>query len=183
MSVGLLRLMRESQRQLFAVRLPLAGGEDPGNIVLFLGEDNPQSARPAHQLLDYPPNCAGHRLRGAILRVPSDAYLSCWRGNLCTPAWSERQAAETAAHVFDGEAPWRVVVMLGRKVARVMAGTRLVPDMPPFARRTRGDLTFVSLPHPSGRCRDWNDAKSYERALAAIRAAAPALPWGSEPWI
>lgn len=170
-----------AQYQLFAAREPIAGNGDPGNRILFLGEDNPQSTLREHQLFDHPPYCAGHRLRSAILRVPRSVYLSCWRGNLCSPAWSEMQAAETASQVFDGYATWRVVVMLGRKVARVMAKTHLVPAMRPFSRRACGSITFVSLPHPSGQCRDWNEARAYTRALAAMRSAAPSVAWGSEP--
>lgn len=147
---------------------------------MFLGEDNPQSALPEHRLFDHPPRVAGHRLREVILRIPSDLYLACWRGNLCCPSWSEEQAAATAPMVLDAGAPWRVVVMLGRKVVRVMTKAHGLPEMLPFTQHARGDVTLVSLPHPSGLCREWNNAGSYERAIATMRLAAPAFPWGSE---
>jgi hypothetical protein len=167
------------EQRSFAARAPL-GEQDRGREILFLGEDNPQSALPEHRLFDHPPRCAGHRLREAILRIPSDLYLACWRGNLCCPSWSEEQASEIAPRVLDADAPWKVVVMLGRKVARVMTRALSLPEMLPFTRHACGDVTLVSFPHPSGRCREWNSAVAYERAIATMRHAAPSFPWGSE---
>jgi hypothetical protein len=71
-------------------------------------------------------------------------------------------------------------VMLGRRVARVMTRAHALPEMLPFTRHARGDVTLVSFPHPSGRCRDWNSAGSYDRAIATLRHAAPGFPWGCE---
>jgi hypothetical protein len=53
-------------------------------------------------------------------------------------------------------------------------------EMLPFATRACGDVTLVTFPHPSGRCREWNSAGAYERAIATLRHAAPSFPWGSE---
>ena len=70
--------------------------------------------------------------------------------------------------------------MLGRKVVRVMTKTNALPEMLPFATRACGDVTLVSFPHPSGRCREWNSATAYEQAIATLRLVAPSFPWGSE---
>jgi hypothetical protein len=42
-----------------------------------------------------------------------------------------------------------------------------------------GYRTYVGLPHPSGRCRVWNEEESLECARRFLRQAAPNRPWGT----
>lgn len=152
--------------------------------ILFVGEDNPQSHLLIHTLVDYPFGCAGHRLRGSILELPSELYLACWRMNLCAEPnlrehgyqdghW-KKKVAETVFYrdVLDQKAPWQLVVLLGSKVRGASGFTSLVGS---FDTLLSNDRTFVTLPHPSGRCREWND---YQRARKILRQYTT-LPIGS----
>jgi hypothetical protein len=57
----------------------------------------------------------------------------------------------------------------------------------PYTRKivqTPGNFTVHSgqllyLPHPSGRCRIWNQAASVHRARALVATYAPGFPWGT----
>lgn len=172
--------------------------EDVECPVLFVGEDNPQSADPRHALYPYPVGCAGYNLAEKITGVGSAHHIATWRTNLCNPTWSAPKARERARELIYAEGvPWRVIIMLGRKVAgafaEVSGGAQddLEPHVPaqPFTtarvlRRVcqhpgpgRADLdwtTLVSLPRPSGRCREWNSPNCVQRARALLAHAAPA---------
>lgn len=175
------------EEHLGACRESLEDG-DRGCRVLLLGEDNPQSASPEHALYDYPPNCAGERLRRLILDIPSDRYLSIWRTNLCNPTWSEQIARRRALELALDDT-WDTIIMVGRKVARAMASvdrTRLSKanqdPLEPFEvspRYFRGDtgrwVQLVSLPHPSGRNLIWNNPDARETARRIVRDVAPEL--------
>lgn len=170
--------------------------EHEGCRVLLLGEDNPQSSEPEHALYDYPEGCAGHRLRSRIFGLSSAAYLALWRTNLCNPTWSTPAARERAKQLLELKtAPWDTIVLLGSKVAKIVG----YPQMPPFsscrlrldtdgARFDRfgdafapepGEHQLIYLPHPSGRCREWNDPASYGRARMLMRACVPEINWGA----
>lgn len=147
--------------------------------IILVGEDNPLSAEPEFALYCYPPGCAGYRLR-RILGLPQHQYLALHRTNLCASSgWSLREARRRAQLlVADPSAPWRVMVMLGRKVADAFGYDR------PFfthgiAPRTDGEMVLVSLPHPSGRNTCWNNGKLVLRAREILRELAPEVPWGS----
>jgi hypothetical protein len=152
--------------------------------VLLVGEDNPYSAAPENALFPYPIGCAGFNFAEKITGFGSSHQLATWRTNLCSPRWSAAAARERAlALVVTEGVPWRVIVMLGRKVAGAFAkGLEQMynppPEFAPFTktqmlRLTGHWITFVSLPHPSGRCPAWNDLASAPRARALLAAAAP----------
>jgi len=146
--------------------------------VVLIGEANPYGSAPEFALYCYPPGCAGYRLR-RILGLPQHKYLAIHRTNLCPTDWSTREARRRAQLlVADPSAPWRVLVMLGRKVADAFGYEK------PFfthdvATRTDGEMHLVSLPHPSGRNTVWNDGRLVTRAREILRELAPELPWGS----
>lgn len=162
--------------------------------VLLVGEDNPHSEDPRRALHFHPPGAAGDRLR-RILGLDKATYLSLWRVNLCVGRWSTLRARDRAGDLLlDVTAPWSVVVMLGAKVASACGyphglmtcahATVRVEEVEygeaGWVRQAAdGEFMAVSLPHPSGRCRVWNDASSAERARMTMRAVAPELPWGS----
>ena len=51
--------------------------------------------------------------------------------------------------------------------------------MPPFTvgEECAGQF-LVSLPHPSGLCRAWNEPSAVARARDILRRACPDVPWG-----
>lgn len=149
--------------------------------VLLVGEDNPQSQDPYFSLWNEPPGCAGHRLQEAIFVLTPSVYRSIWRTNLCVGSW-DRDAAELRCFdLIASDCPWSVLVLLGRRVAvsfRSVLGRALAPFERLAAQKYGRDLTFVSLPHPSGRCREWNDSSSYLLTSRIMGEVAPWLSWG-----
>lgn len=132
---------------------------------IIVGEDNPRSSDPRDALFPYPINCAGERLQRLVFGVSVETYLSDYeRVNLCESGrWSARVAREKAyqvgirASLLGGGAK---IVMLGRKVAD--AFDRSWTGVPRELFTAAGP--FVLLPHPSGRCREWNAPGAFARA-------------------
>ena len=164
--------------------------------ILLIGEVNPLTEANQFALYPDPPNCAGWRLCRQIFQCPEDQYLAMWRANLCGGWWNKDYARRRALELIKGPprivellptpppepivAPWSVVVMLGRKVsdAVLRAQSRYV-RFDPFEVKSASDtLTFVCLPHPSGRCREWNDPRAAEKARVIMRAIAPEMRFG-----
>jgi hypothetical protein len=147
--------------------------------VILVGEANPYGSSPEFALYCYPPGCAGYNLR-RIIGLPQQQYLALHRTNLCPTDWSMREARRRAQLLIaDPSAPWRVIVMLGRKVADAFAY-----DHPFFthaiAPRTDGEMYLVSLPHPSGRNASSWSGRAPLRAREILRGLAPEIPWGCE---
>jgi hypothetical protein len=146
--------------------------------VLLLGEDNPYGSDPSFALYCYPIGCAGYRLR-RILGLPQHQYLALHRGNLCDGPWSMKEARRRAALlVCEPTAPWRTIVMLGRKVADAFGYEQPFFTSAP-APRTDGEMRLVSLPHPSGRNAGSWTGNARERAREILRELAPMIAWGS----
>lgn len=148
--------------------------------VLLLGEANPYGPNPEFALYCHPPNCSGHRLR-LILGLPEDDYLDLHRKNLCNGDWSMKSAQTRASELLSPEAPWRIIVLLGRKVTRAFEKLAL-DNVPLDAFSTRvccPGITLVSLPHPSGRNAALWSPRERERARQILRGLAPEVPWGS----
>jgi len=147
---------------------------------MLVGEDNPYGADPEFALYPAPRGCSGHRLM-QILGLPEDEYLGLHRRNLCDGAWSMRAARlRVAAIALDRAAPWRVVVMLGRKVATAFAyeDAFFTRGIEPMTAAWDRPIWLVSLPHPSGRNTIWNRPEPRERAREMLRDLAPQLSWG-----
>ncbi len=147
--------------------------------VILVGELNPYGSDPEFALYCYPPGCSGDRLR-RILGLPEDQYLSLHRKNLCDGDWSKDQAKTRALELLSPDAPWRVMVLLGRKVTETFEKVALDAPLVPFSTRACCPrMTLVSLPHPSGRnAASWNP-KLHERARQILCELTPELPWGS----
>lgn len=162
-----------------------AGFDDLGSVLL-LGEDNPVSSSPVHQLYPRPAGCAGHRLFSLILGLKNeDDYMAIWRTNLCSPSWDAGAARRRAWTLMGPEVPWHAIIMLGRKVATVFDVTTARGHYDTLEPFTSGEIDtggrmfrLISLPHPSGRCREWNDPRSALRARSLLRLHCPAIPWG-----
>jgi hypothetical protein len=179
---------RFHQEYLRACRTAFESTPEVCSKTLLLGEDNPISAAPEHALFPLPAGCAGERLCNKILGVGRATYLATWRTNLCVGGWSTARARERARALIHGSPPWTVIVLLGRKVAEEFehvikdAGHKIdlsafriadvpsVEDVPP--------LKLVSIPHPSGRNRIWNEFKYCESARLLLEEAAPGYPVG-----
>lgn len=151
--------------------------------VLLLGECNPYFAGhgdPSYALYCYPVGSAGNRLR-RILGLPQHQYLALHRKNLCDGDWSKESAKERALELLSPDAPWRVIVLLGRKVTETFEQVAL-DDVPlvPFSTKTCcPGMTLVSLPHPSGRNAALWQPKARDRARQILRELAPEVAWGS----
>lgn len=134
--------------------------------VLLLGESNP--------------GCSGWRLR-RILGLSEDQYLTLHRANLCEGAWSKANAQKRAFELLDPQAPWKVMVLLGRKVTETFEKLAL-DDVELVAFSTRvccPGMQLVALPHPSGRNAGLWNPKARDRSRQILRALAPEVPWGS----
>ena len=136
-----------------------------------MGELNPYGSDPKFALFPHPRTASGNRLR-EIVGLTDVAYLKfLTRVNLCSGKWSADQARVSARSLRD-EGDHEVIVLLGAKVCSAFGG-------PPTFQIERGlDARFVTLPHPSGLCRAWNEEGSVDRARAVLTSAAPWVPWG-----
>ena len=126
---------------------------------LLVGEVNPYGVDPAFALYPLPEHASGWRLC-AILGMSFGEYLSAFnRVNLCSGRWSIR-AARAEARVIAASPDHDAVVLLGAKVCAAFG-----VQFKPFQRTGR----YAVLPHPSGRCRLWNDKASVVRARRLIK--------------
>lgn len=125
---------------------------------VLIGMNNPLSSDPKNALWPAPVNCAGWRLwkmleeRAGV--TPNEYARGFVRRNLCAGTEYDRKLARAQAETLLEELQGRVVVVLG---AAVRDAFRLPPVLvKPILDR---GVTFRQLPHPSGRCRWYNDPK------------------------
>lgn len=143
--------------------------------VFLIGEDNPYGALPEYALYYLPERASGWNLMTKVLGLSVESYMRLDRRNLCAGGWSMKQARESVARLLRPETPG-VVVMLGRKVATAFNYTA---EFFTWQHACPGH-TLVSIPHPSGLSRAWNDPAAGQRARAILREHAPDVPWGEE---
>lgn len=125
--------------------------------LVFVGESNPYGDE-GFALYHLPRNASGNRLR-EILGLSDVEYSKLAKVNLCTGVWRMPAARRSAAEL---RTKYSVVVCLGGKV-------RLAFNAPaPFCTETTDGLTLVSIPHPSGLNRNWDEPGSHERARALL---------------
>lgn len=132
---------------------------------LLVGESNPYGNDPAFALWPEPPGSSGARLR-AILGLTHGGYLRRFeRVNLQTGSaeW-DRQGARAAASKLLAGRPRGRFVLLGRRVADAFR----VPYLPFAVQYNDEDQGLLTLPHPSGRCRVWNQDGSWTRARQSL---------------
>lgn len=129
---------------------------------LLVGETNTTAmAAPEMALYPYPSTGSGGRFC-KIAGLTASEYLVVFdRVNLCRGEWSAREAESKA---YEIKMLWRhtLVVLLGRKVCEAFG----LPYEP-----FRSIGRYLVLPHPSGRCRTWNDPENIDRARRALRKA------------
>lgn len=133
---------------------------------VLLGMNNPLSVNPAYALWPDPPNCTGWRLWKLLQmrrpKVTADEYAEGFvRRNLVLALDWDRAAARARADELVEQLSGARVVVLG---APVRDALRLPPVLvEPLEHR---GVVFRQLPHPSGRCRWYNDPKN--KAVAAL---------------
>ena len=130
---------------------------------LLVGEANPHSVDPRHALWPTPPGAAGGRLMRALGMSRGDYLGTFDRANLFIrpPAKWSVAAARARAEELLKRADGAVIVLLGARVASAFGAAHLAeftigPDL-------SGRQTFARLPHPSGRCRAWNEEGAEQR--------------------
>jgi hypothetical protein len=126
--------------------------------------NNPLSDDPKLALYPLPPGCAGNRLWRLLHDRTGATKAEYVRGfervNLVIGEW-DRVDARAAADEF-------IRVHQGRRAVILGASVRTAFRLPPVLVTTvlhRG-VYFRQLPHPSGRCRWYNDPKN--RAVAGM---------------
>lgn len=126
--------------------------------VVLVGMSNPRSADRRLALVPHPPNSAGHRLFLMLRKRVHCTHIEYREGferrNLVsTTTWSQNIARRNAEHMIE-EFQGRTVLLLG-------AAVRDAFGLPPVLVKPvvhRG-VVFRQLPHPSGRCRWYNNPR------------------------
>lgn len=136
-------------------------------LPLLVGELNPHHRWKRFALYPRPKGASGARLARILDMLEAEYLRSFERANLCTGAWSLRAARRSARQILDG--PNRRLVLLGRRVCQAFG-----LEFQPFATLTLAEVgggmrhDVVILPHPSGRCRIWNDPRSARKARRLV---------------
>lgn len=140
--------------------------------VWLVGESNPRSQNPEHDLYPHPAGCSGHRLM-TVLGLTEREYLAAFRrrnllrGDRATGPWDRGAARDAALEVLSSNQFLEPVVLLGVKVCEAFG----LPAEP-FRHHLLGRVRVLTLPHPSGLCRIWNTPGAKARArdmVAALR--------------
>jgi hypothetical protein len=136
----------------------------------LVGESNPYGSNPRYALFYDPPESAGGRLCRLVMGLEPRQYLRDYaRFNLCDGKWSLPKARDRADRLnhweVDGQVPF---VLLGAKVCSAFA-----IEFKPFAYHAAEvyGRPFVILPHPSGRCRLWDESGAMGNAREVLAAA------------
>jgi hypothetical protein len=136
--------------------------------VTLVGESNPYGDDPQYALYPYPDGCSGHRLCRLVLGMNRRHYLASFkRVNLVRGDWSLPAARTRAAELRQDGGRF---VLLGANVCRAFGVT-----FAPFVAYMQAGETLLCLPHPSGRCRLWQEPGTIEKARVAVAALAPWL--------
>lgn len=146
---------------------------------VLVGMNNPLSSDPRMALYPAPVNCTGwrvwqmlldagrasysHRLEGHPLPTGRDYAAAFERRNvLSATEWSRKEALASGLSLMD-ELSGRTIVVLGIRTAEALR----LPRLPWCEWGTHYHLpettTYCIVPHPSGRCREYNDPEMRER--------------------
>lgn len=136
-------------------------------IPLLVGETNPYGPSEDFALYPDPVNSAGWRLCFRVLgfKTSQDYFEKFDRTNLCAFGWRIKKAREKAVQLSaERETP---LILLGRQVCDAFGVA-----FEPFTAQTSllgPNRTRYILPHPSGRCRAWNDPESITKARELLK--------------
>ncbi len=127
---------------------------------VIVGMCNPQGNPP---LWTDPPGCAGHRLwqmATARTGISQEDWLAITdRRNLCLGKEWCREEARISAHAMVPELSSRTTVLLGGEVASCFPSCGLIGHWAKgYGTPPRNPRPWVTIPHPSGMCRWYNEA-------------------------
>lgn len=151
---------------------------------VLVGEAPGPTGGEEHPLFPIPWQSAGGRLCHRIMAVSTTTYLRSFdRMNLIAKGpWKQGQARQTAQavrRVLHG----RTVILLGRKVMSAFGYGDQWPFFDTRIEKPEGKwlrpITFVFLPHPSGRNHVWNDPETIPLAWALLAAHIPSVTFGA----
>jgi hypothetical protein len=131
------------------------------SAILLVGEQNPHNADPMLALWPDPPYGSGGRL-AKILGLSTTELILHDRVNLCYDAWDVAEARVSAQSLLERRAAGTGFVLLGRKAEDVFGWV-----YPRYEVRYIHPYYMLSLPHPSGLCREWNDPHNVVKARLA----------------
>lgn len=137
--------------------------------LVLVGELNPYGSDPQFALYHLPRHASGNRLR-EILGLNDSAYEAIDKINLCTRRWSMKTARAEAWMMM---LKYDRLVLLGAKVRDAFEGPEFFQmdiDAP-----EGHSVQLLTLPHPSGLNRSWNEPGARERARGVMRVFAPEL--------
>lgn len=137
---------------------------------VIVGEHNPYGINPEFALYHLPREASGNRLR-EHLGLKDATYEAIDKVNLCSRRWNMKEAR---AAVWDLMVEYDALLLLGSKVRDAFNGPAAWCVLP-------GDPILLSLPHPSGLCREWNRKMAREDARALLWRYVPHVPWGEAP--
>lgn len=143
---------------------------------VLVGMNNPLSSDPKYALYPHPVNCTGWRIwkmmyESSLGTVSKSDYIGAFerRNILSQKTWSAREAGVAGRALMD-ELSGRTIVFFGVQTLRAVGLPRpswgewrsycWLPDA----------LTIYTLmPHPSGRCHEYNDPAMRERLGLMLR--------------
>lgn len=131
---------------------------------LLLGLDNPHGDHPGAALLPRPKSGAGGRLF-AMAGMPWSRYNRVFqRLNIVdidahSSAWEREDYYRDRTVVVCGKEAWRRLAWLGLPRSNFFTSSRM----------ERLCSRFVLIPHPSGRCREYNDPTVVARTRRLLR--------------
>lgn len=135
---------------------------------VLIGMNNPLSSDPEHALYPHPPGCTGWRIWQMLMDrrpgVTRGQYLRAFeRVNLVDGREWRAAEARARARELRGALRGRVVLVLG-------AAPRRALELPPLLVHPQelGGVTWRQLPHPSGRCRWYNEPEARATAAALL---------------
>lgn len=130
---------------------------------LLVGEMNEKDSDPRAALSLLPPGGSGGRL-AKILGLSAKKFLHRFdRVNLCSVEWDPVSASVAALTILSG-GERRVLILLGHRVASAFG---IKASLFEEVAHPTGARILV-LPHPSGRCRIWNDQAAALRARKLV---------------
>jgi len=132
--------------------------------VLIVGEHNPHSRDDRHALHPHPKGAAGSRLCKILGMAPCEYLETFDRANLLkTARWSTKRARAAA-----GGLSHKKRILLGARVAAAH-GVKFYPFHRYYLTVFHDGVDILVLPHPSGRCRIWNDRAAIVAARDAVK--------------
>lgn len=112
-----------------------------------------------------------------LLQVDDEEFTRRYdRVNLCEGVWTDWQARASVSALVSLAAPGTTFILCGRKVQKAFGealrkcdGKKLTAGWLACYVEPQQTFTFVSIPHPSGRCRAWNDPEKVKEAQSFLK--------------